>query len=84
MPYNIADLYEHTVDLVPDREVLVVGEARRTFRQLEERANQLAHHLLAQGLRPGDHVGIYGANSVEWIEAALAAYKVRAVPVNVN
>ena len=84
MPYNIADLYEHTVDLVPDREVLVVGEARRTYRELEARANQLAHHLLAQGIEPGDHVGIYGANSVEWIEAALAAYKVRAVPVNVN
>jgi acyl-CoA synthetase (AMP-forming)/AMP-acid ligase II len=84
VPYNIADLYEHTVDLVPDREVLVVGEERRTFRELEARANQLAHHLLAQGIEPGDHLGIYGANSVEWIEAALAAYKVRAVPVNVN
>jgi acyl-CoA synthetase (AMP-forming)/AMP-acid ligase II len=82
--YNIADLYEHTVDLVPDREVLVVGDERRTFRRLEERANQLAHHLLERGIEPGDHLGIYGANSVEWIEAALAAYKVRAVPVNVN
>jgi acyl-CoA synthetase (AMP-forming)/AMP-acid ligase II len=84
MAYNIADLYEHTVDLVADREVLVVGDQRRTFQELEERANQLAHHLLAQGIVPGDHLGIYGANSVEWIEAALAAYKVRAVPVNVN
>jgi acyl-CoA synthetase (AMP-forming)/AMP-acid ligase II len=82
--YNIADLFEHTVDLVADREVLVVGDERRTFRQLEERANRLAHHLLDQGIRPGDHLGIYGPNSVEWIEAALAAYKVRAVPVNVN
>ncbi len=84
MAYNIADLYEHTVDLVADREVLVVGDERRTFRELEERANRLGHHLAAQGIGPGDHVGIYGANSVEWIEAALAAYKVRAVPVNVN
>ena len=57
---------------------------RRTYAQLEARANQLAHHLIAQGIGPGDHVGVYGANSVEWIEAALAAYKVRAVPVNVN
>ena len=82
--YNIADLYEHTADLVADREVLVVGDERRTFRELEERANQLGHHLIASGIGPGDHIGIYGANSVEWIEAALAAYKVRAVPVNVN
>jgi 3-oxocholest-4-en-26-oate---CoA ligase len=82
--YNIADLFEHTVDSVADREVLVVGDQRRTYAQLEARANQLAHHLAERGIGTGDHLGIYGANSVEWIEAALAAYKVRAVPVNVN
>ena len=84
MAYNIADLFEHTVDSVADREVLVVGTQRRTYAQLEARANQLAHHLIATGTEPGDHIGVYGSNSVEWIEAALAAYKVRAVPINVN
>jgi len=82
--YNIADLFEHTVDSVADREVLVVGDERRTYAQLEARANRLAHHLAAQGIGAGDHIGVYGANSVAWIEATLAAYKVRAVPVNVN
>ena len=84
MAYNLADLFEHTVDLVADREVLVVGDERRTYGELEERGNRLAHHLAAQGIGPGDHIGIYGSNSAEWIEGALAAYKVRAVPVNVN
>ena len=84
MAFNIADLFEHTVDSVADREVLVIGDERRSYGQLEARANQLAHHLAAQGIGPGDHIGVYGANSVEWIETALAAYKVRAVPVNVN
>jgi acyl-CoA synthetase (AMP-forming)/AMP-acid ligase II len=82
--FNIADLFEHTVDSVADREVLVIGDERRTYRQLEERANQLAHHLAEAGIGAGDHIGVYGSNSVEWIEAALAAYKIRAVPVNVN
>ena len=84
MTYNIADLFEHTVDLVADREVLVVGDERRTYAELEARGNQLAHHLATAGIGAGDHIGIFGANSVEWIEAALAAYKIRAVPVNVN
>ncbi|HUS62374.1 MAG TPA: acyl-CoA synthetase [Acidimicrobiales bacterium] len=84
MAYNIADLFEHTVDSVADREVLVIGDERRSYGQLEARANRLAHHLAAQGIGPGDHIGVYGSNSIEWIEAALAAYKVRAVPVNVN
>jgi acyl-CoA synthetase (AMP-forming)/AMP-acid ligase II len=82
--YNIADLFEHTVDSVADREVLVVGDQRRTYGQLEERANRLGHHLATHGIGPGDHIGVYGSNSAEWVEAALAAYKVRAVPVNVN
>ncbi|MGQ0433212.1 MAG: acyl-CoA synthetase [Microthrixaceae bacterium] len=84
MAYNIADLFEHTVDSVADREVLVIGDERRSYGQLEARANRLAHHLAAQGIGPGDHIGVYGSNSIEWIETALAAYKVRAVPVNVN
>jgi acyl-CoA synthetase (AMP-forming)/AMP-acid ligase II len=84
MAYNIADLFEHTVDSVADREVLVVGDERRSYGQLEARANRLAHHLAAQGIGAGDHIGVYGSNSVEWLETALAAYKVRAVPVNVN
>jgi acyl-CoA synthetase (AMP-forming)/AMP-acid ligase II len=84
MAYNLADLFEHTVDLAADREVLVVGDQRRTYGQLEERANRLAHHLADAGLGAGDHIGIYAANSAEWIEGALAAYKLRLVPVNVN
>ncbi len=40
--------------------------------------------LQAQGIGPGDHVGIYGFNSHAFVETIFAAYKLRAVPVNVN
>ena len=33
---------------------------------------------------PGDHVGIYGVNSVEWIESLWAVFKLRAVWININ
>src|SRR5689334_12074472 len=84
MAWNIADLTEHVVDTVPDRAALIVADEPRTYAQLEERANRLAHHLADQGVRPGDHVGIYGFNSHAFVETILAAYKLRAVPVNVN
>jgi acyl-CoA synthetase (AMP-forming)/AMP-acid ligase II len=84
MAWNIADLTEHIVDTVPDRVALIVSDEPRTYAQLEERANRLAHHLQAQGIGPGDHVGIYGMNSHAFIETILAAYKLRAVPINVN
>jgi len=82
--FNIADLVEHTVDAVPDRAALIVGDDQRTYRELDERANRLAHHLAAQGVGVGDHVGIYAYNSIEFVESMLAAFKLRAVPININ
>jgi acyl-CoA synthetase (AMP-forming)/AMP-acid ligase II len=84
MALNIADLFEHAVDLVPDRVALVCGDDRRTYAQLEENANRLAHHLHQHGVTPGSHVGIQCQNSIEAVQAILAAYKLRAVAVNVN
>src|SRR3984885_15132718 len=72
MAWNIADLTEHVVDRVPDRIALIVAGEPRTYAQLEERANRLAHHLAAQGIGPGDHVGIYGMNSHAFVETIFA------------
>ena len=63
MAFNIADLFEHTVDVVPDRLCVVDGDARLTYRELDERGNRFAHFLAAQGVQPADHVGIYAQNS---------------------
>src|SRR5262245_61366595 len=84
MEFNLADLFEHSVDHFADREYLVAGDARRTYGEMEARANQLAHHLAAQGIGPGDHVGIYGLNSAEWVETLWAVFKLRAVWININ
>jgi acyl-CoA synthetase (AMP-forming)/AMP-acid ligase II len=84
MHYNLADIFESLVDVVPERDALVVGAQRRTFAQLEERANRLAHHLAAQGVGAGDHVGLYLYNGAEYVEAMFACFKLRAAPINVN
>jgi acyl-CoA synthetase (AMP-forming)/AMP-acid ligase II len=84
MAFNIADLFEHAVDAVPDRTALIVDGERRSYAELERNANRLAHHLATHDVDVGDHVGIYGVNSLEWVEAMLAAFKLRAVPINVN
>ncbi|MDP9236736.1 MAG: acyl-CoA synthetase [Chloroflexota bacterium] len=82
--FNLADLYECVADHVPDREAVVYGDRRLTFGEVDERATRLAHHLQAAGIGPGDRVGLYLYNCNEYIEAALAAFKLRAVPVNIN
>ena len=82
--FNLADMFEAAVDAYGDREYVVAAGKRRTYAQMEERANRLAHFLAAQGIGPGDHVGIYALNSVEWVETAWAVFKLRAVWININ
>ncbi|WP_067887029.1 acyl-CoA synthetase [Nocardia vaccinii] len=84
MSHNIADLVEHTIDLVPERVALADDTRSVTYAELEDRANRLAHHLLERGVQPGDKVGIYSRNTIEAVEAMVAVFKARAVMVNVN
>jgi acyl-CoA synthetase (AMP-forming)/AMP-acid ligase II len=82
--FNLADLIEHAVDAVPERTALICGERSITYAELEERSNRLAHHLATNGVGERQHVAIYAYNSIEFVETMLAAYKLRAVPINVN
>lgn len=82
--FNFADLIEIVCDAVPERTALICGAQERSYRELDERASRLAGGLSALGVGAGDHVGLYLYNGVEYIEAMLACFKLRAVPVNVN
>ena len=84
MHFNLADMIEAVADRVPDREALVCGNRRATYAQLDERATQLAHFLQSRGVQAGNNVGLYMYNCVEYLEAMLACFKLRAVPINVN
>jgi acyl-CoA synthetase (AMP-forming)/AMP-acid ligase II len=82
--FAFADVWEMAADAVPARTALVCGDQRRTYAELEDRANRLAAHLAAGGVGVGDHVALYLDNCAEYLEGMLAAFKLRAVPINVN
>ncbi|WP_155059984.1 acyl-CoA synthetase [Streptomyces blattellae] len=91
MEYNLADLFESVVDVVPDREALVYldhpgtgAERRLTYLELDTAANRIGHHLLDSGIRPGEHIGLHLYNGVEYLQTVLGCLKARIVPVNVN
>ncbi|MFD3970441.1 acyl-CoA synthetase [Streptomyces cyaneofuscatus] len=91
MEYNLADLFESVVDVVPDREALLYvdhpgtgAERRLTYAGLDAAANRIAHHLIGAGLRPGEHLGLHLYNGIEYLQTVLGALKARLVPVNVN
>ncbi|GAB3658553.1 acyl-CoA synthetase [Actinocorallia lasiicapitis] len=82
--FHHADLFEGIADRIPDRLALACDGEHLTFRELDERANRLAHALLAAGVEPGRHVGMQLYNGVPYVVALVATMKIRAVPVNVN
>ncbi|MEJ8633193.1 MULTISPECIES: acyl-CoA synthetase [Streptomyces] len=91
MEYNLADLFESVVDVVPDREALVYidhpgtgAERRLTYAELDAAANRVAHHLIGAGIGPGDHLGLHLYNGIEYLQTVLGCLKARVVPVNVN
>lgn len=84
MEFNLADMFESVADAVPDREAIVCGDRRLTYAQLDERATRLANCLLARGIGEGDHIGLYLYNGIEYLEGTLAAFKIRAIPININ
>ena len=82
--YNFADLWEAIWPRVADRLALVCGDQERTYAQLAERANRLAHHLRERGVGPGDTVALFLRNDTAYLEAMIAAFTLRAIPVNIN
>lgn len=84
MEFNLADLFESVADCAGPQEAMVAGPRRLTYAELDQRANRLAHHLEGAGIGVGDRVGLQLANGTEYVEAMLASFKIRAVPVNVN
>src|SRR6516225_7277678 len=53
----------------PDRNALIVCHqgVRLTWRQLEAEVTRVARGLAGLGLRPGDRLGIWASNCVEWV-----------------
>jgi len=84
MQFNLADIYESLADSFPDRTAVIVGSKTLSFGELDQRATRLANHWKAQGIQAGDHIGLYLFNGHEYLECMLAAWKIRAVTINVN
>ncbi|WP_460732403.1 amino acid adenylation domain-containing protein, partial [Lysobacter tyrosinilyticus] len=68
-------LFERQVAKTPDAPALEQGDVRLSYRELNARANQLAHHLRQLGVKPDTKVAICLPRSVEMVAAVLAVLK---------
>ncbi|MEV7414426.1 amino acid adenylation domain-containing protein [Streptomyces sp. NPDC089919] len=72
---GVPEVFEAAVRTAPERTALVQGAERLTYAELNARANRIARHLRATGVRPGETVGVYLPRSVDLIAALLGVLK---------
>jgi long-chain acyl-CoA synthetase len=67
-----------------DKKALIMDEEHLTFGEMNKLVNRLAHGLLRTGLKPGDRVGIWSHNCMEYLPILFAVWKCGGVVVTVN
>ncbi|MBJ7499363.1 MAG: AMP-binding protein [Sphingopyxis sp.] len=84
--HTIGDALALAADRWGERDALVsVGQGIRwNFAELLERSDALAAGLLALGLNPGDRIGIWAPNCVEWTLTQFAAARAGLILVTIN
>ncbi len=76
---TVVELFEETAAQNPDAPALRVKDQVLSYSQLNEQANRLARHLIKNGLKKGQIVGINADRSAEMIVSFLAVLKAGAV-----
>ncbi|WP_288323871.1 AMP-binding protein, partial [uncultured Eggerthella sp.] len=66
---TIGRYFRDQVAIDPDHEFVVYPDRalRWTYRDFDERTDNLARGLLAIGMRPGDHLGVWARNIPDWL-----------------
>ncbi|WP_449301162.1 amino acid adenylation domain-containing protein [Pseudomonas citri] len=72
---TVHGLFEAQVMASPDAVAVVFDEQHLSYAQLNQRANRIAHRLLALGIRPDDRVAVCVDRSVEMVVALLGILK---------
>ncbi|MDD4031603.1 MAG: AMP-binding protein, partial [Bacteroidales bacterium] len=84
--YTLGEILEKWAYETPDKEFMVYPDRnlRFTYRQFNERVNNLAKGMLYIGVKPGDKVGIWAKNVPDWTTFMFATAKIGAVLVTIN
>ncbi|MFB2922783.1 MULTISPECIES: amino acid adenylation domain-containing protein [Aerosakkonema] len=81
---SIHQLFETQVEQTPDTVAVIFKDEQLTYRELNTKANQLAHHLQALGVKPETLVGICVERSLEMIIGLLGILKAGAAYVPID
>src|SRR6476620_2057895 len=95
--WSLADVHDVVTSAIPERDMIVWGDDRRTYREIAERPRAVGQYLqsrqlgvfrdrddLARWECGQDRVALLMYNRPEHVESILACWKARVVPCNVN
>ena len=83
-PCGLGWSFEQATLRNPDGPALLQGEVVLNYFQVNQWANRIAHHLIAQGIRKGDVVAVFIENRPELLVTILAVAKVGAISALLN
>ena len=83
---TIGQYFDAACERYRDRDAVVVRHqsARLTYAEFRDRVDNLACGLMRLGLEPGDRVGIWSQNNIEWMLTQFATAKAGLIMVNIN
>ncbi|MCL2889142.1 MAG: AMP-binding protein, partial [Eggerthellaceae bacterium] len=83
---TIGGYFTDQVAIDPDHEFVVYPDRalRWSYKDFDERSDNLARGLLAIGMKPGDHLGVWARNIPDWLTFMFATAKIGVVLVTVN
>ena len=80
----IHSFLEDSAEKYPDKNALFANNTWHTYQEINDTANQLAHHLIEAGLKKGERVAIFIENSFEYVVTYYAILKVGGITVALN
>jgi long-chain acyl-CoA synthetase len=81
---NLATMLEDSARRYPDRDAVVLGDSRTTYRELDAMANKVASYLVSIGIEPGDKVALTCPNLPYFPAVYYGILKAGAVVVPLN
>ncbi len=81
---TVHELIEESAERFPDKTAVVYKDDRLSYRELNERANRLAHKLRGLGVKPDDRIGVLVDRSYDMITGPLAVLKAGAAFVPID
>jgi len=81
---NIATAWEAIADQIGDLTAISSSENSESWEEFEKRSASLAKTFAEKGLKRDSKVAFYCHNGPEYLEGQFAAFKIRAIPANVN